>query len=412
MTSIATAQSRTIWQAITWHAPGFIIGLHFLSLHFIATLNLSYLILLVGAIFLLSTQPELAWRKLFGAPTLLAIGLFVSTQWSIHNASHGGVDTGLAIAQIPGLVIYAIVVLCMHNPRQLLGIVAGVCIALPAMLWTFAAASLHSGFSRAVQLIYHAAQPLFLAANDMLMYVIFMPLVVWFAVREYRGRTGTLVAAGFVAVLCLLAVLLLSRLSLLLIAAYGFFYLGGGRQLRFWYGVLAVGAVAVAALLLFDASFAEKLHRLDLARLRTWIAALAMFADAPGLGNGPGSFSTLYPVYLRDMPQSIRFGREIRDIGWAHSLFFEAAAEKGMVGLAVTIAYFVYLFRTLRSRLRGEGGPFFQALHATVAICLVVAMFELSMLRAWGIYAIYLLLALVAAFTAQRCAADDRSADC
>lgn len=393
--------SRTIWQTIVWHAPGFIVGLHFLSLHFLATLNLSYLILLIGAIFLLAVQPRLAWHKLLSAPTALAIALFASTWLSMHYAPDR-VNENLGIAQIPGLLLYAIVVLCMHNPRQLLGIVAGFCIALPAMLWTFAVASLHSGFSRAVQLIYHASQPLFLAANDMLMYVIFLPLVVWFAVRECRGRAGALVATAFVAVLCLLAVLLLSRLSLLLIAAYGFFYFGGGRQRRFWYGVLAVCAVAVAALLLFDTSFAEKLHTLDLARLRTWIAALAMFADAPGLGNGPGSFSTLYPVYLHDMPESIRFGREIRDIGWAHSLFFEAAAEKGLVGLTVTIAYFVYLFRVLRGRSRGEDGPFFQALHATVAICLVVAIFELSMLRAWGVYALYLLLALVAAFTAER----------
>jgi O-antigen ligase len=392
------AQPRTLWQATVWHAPGFIVGLYFLSLHFLSTLNLSYLILLVGAVFLLSTQPVLAWRKLLGAPTALALALFVSTLLSIHNAAER-IDTNLGVAQIPGLLIYAIVVLCVRSPRQLLGLVLGFCIALPAMLWVFAAASLHSGFSRAVQLIYHGAQPLFLAANDMLMYVVFMPLVVWFALREWRGRPGVLLAGAYIAVLALLAVLLLSRLSLLLIAVFGLFYFGSGRQRLFWYGALALG-LAIAALLLFDASFMEKVRRLDMARLRTWIAALAMFADAPWLGNGPGSFSLLYPAYLRDMPESIRFGREIRDIGWAHSLFFEAAAEKGLLGLAVTIAYFVYLFAAPGARLRSGGGEFFKALRATALICLVAAIFELSMLRAWGIYAIYLLLALVAAFAA------------
>jgi O-antigen ligase len=394
---------------MVWHAPGFIVGLYFLSLHFLATLDLSYLVLLIGAVFLLLAQPALAWRKLFGVPTGLAVALFASTWLSLHNSSLPRVNVNLGVAQIPGLLIYAIVALCVRDPRQLLGIVFGFCIALPATLWAFATASLHSGFSRAVQLIYHGAQPLFLAANDMLIYAVFMPLVVWFALRELRGRPGAVLAGAYVATLVLLAVLLLSRLSMLLIAAYGFFHVVGGRSHRVRYAVLLV-CVSAAAALLFDEALLHKLETLDLARLRTWIAALAMFADAPWFGHGAGSFSLLYPDYLHNMPESIRFGREIRDIGWAHSLFFEAAAEQGLLGLGVTIAYFVYLFAALRGRLRDGGDGLRKALRATAFICLVAAVFELSMLRVWGVYAIYLLLALVAVFGGRPRTADDAAA--
>jgi hypothetical protein len=50
------------------------------------------------------------------------------------------------------------------------------------------------------------------------------------------------------------------------------------------------------------------------------------------------------------------------------------------------------------------------ALRATAFICLVAAVFELSMLRAWGVYAIYLLLALAAVFGGKPRAADDAAA--
>lgn len=384
---------RTRWQSIVWHAPGAIIGLYFLSLQSVATINFSYLLLLAGALFLLLAQPALRWRALVETPSLLALALVASTALSAHVADAAHVKAGIEVSLIPGVLVYLIVVLCVRDPRQLAGVAVSFAIALCATTWIFWSASLHSDFSRAVQLIYHAHHPLFLAANDVLMYVVFMPLVVWFA-RLRPGHAGTLLASGYVLVLALLTTLLLSRLPLLIVGAYGLAYFGAGRDRRFWYVASFAACAAVAAALLLDTSFAKKLHTLDLARLRTWIAALAMFLDAPSLGNGPGSFSALYPAYYRDMPESIRFGVEVRNIGWAHSLFLESAAEKGLLGLAVIVAYFVYLWRALRRRVDTDG--FARALRACAIICLAASIFELSLLRVWGVYAIYLLLALVA----------------
>jgi O-antigen ligase len=384
---------RTPWQTTVWHAPGVVIGLYFLSLQSVATINFSYLLLLAGALLLLLAQPALRWRALLETPSLLAGALVASTALSAHMAAAANVKSGIEISLIPGVLVYLIVALCVRDPRQLAAVAASFFIALCATTWIFWSASLHSEFSRTVQLIYHARHPLFLAANDVLMYVVFMPLVIWFA-RLWPGRAGALLAIGYVLLLALLSTLLLSRLPLLIVAAYGLVYFGAGRGRRFWYGALLAVGVAIVAALLLDASFAKKLHTLDLARLRTWIAALAMFLDAPSVGNGPGSFSALYPAYYRDMPESIRFGAEVRNIGWAHSLFFESAAEKGLLGLAAIVAYFVYLWQALRRRTDAEG--FARALRACAVICLVASIFELSLLRVWGVYAIFLLLALVA----------------
>jgi hypothetical protein len=43
-------------------------------------------------------------------------------------------------------------------------------------------------------------------------------------------------------------------------------------------------------------------------------------------------------------------------------------------------------------------------------ICLIAAVFELSMLRVWGVFTLYLLLALVAVFTGTRGASCDEAA--
>lgn len=385
---------------MVWHAPGVVVGLYFLTLQFVATINLSYLVLLAGAIFLLLAQPVLAWQALFSKATALAFALFLSTLLSVYVADKNIVKAGLAVSQLPGLLIYLLVVLCVRSANQLIFVAASFFISLCINTTLFFSASLHSELSRAVQLIYFSSQPLFLAANDMLMYVIFLPLMVWIA-RLWRGRPGILLAGCYLLVLSLLAVLLLSRLSMLIIAVCCFGYLGIAHQRRLWYAVLIVVALAAVALLVDD-SLANKVRTMDLARVRTWVAATAMFADAQWLGNGPGSFSALYPAYFNEMPEVIRFGREIRNIGWAHSLFFESAAEKGLLGLAVIVAYFFYLFAALNRKLRSGEDGFIRALRAAVMILLVASCFELSLLRVWGIYIIYLILGLVAVFTAAR----------
>ena len=396
------AESLTqFWRAILRHAPGAIIGSYFLALQYTAVINLSYLILLSGALFLLAAQPNLNWRLFFSKPTALAGALFFSTLLSTVLANRQVVNPNIGVSQIPGLLIYLIIVLCINNTAQLRFIMLGLLASLCATTWSFLSASLHADFARSIKLIFLTEHPLFLAANDVLMFSILTPLALWFGLRQLQALRSSF-SIVYIVLVGLLSVLLLSRISLIIIGASVVGYFSRAVQRR-WLALAAIFSLIILAVVYCsDSALAAKLHSLDLTRLRVWMVAARMFMDAPWFGNGPGSFSVLYGQYVAQMPIASSLGYEGRNMGWAHSWFFEAAAEKGLLGLSIVIAYFIYAFSAVKNKLRKTPDAFLKALGLCVAMCLIASFIEMSMLRVWGIFIVYLLLALVAVFTAPK----------
>ncbi len=93
--------------------------------------------------------------------------------------------------------------------------------------------------------------------------------------------------------------------------------------------IVAIGLVAGTAALETgtpsDGATVARLGSTDSNRYAYWGVALDAFADAPLIGHGAGSFGVLW---LRDrtVPEVVRD---------AHSIWFETAAELGLVGLAL-----------------------------------------------------------------------------
>lgn len=77
----------------------------------------------------------------------------------------------------------------------------------------------------------------------------------------------------------------------------------------------------------------EKLDASNELRVRVWKAGWRMFLDHPILGVGAGQFRTAYGVVYSGQKHG----------AWMspHSLFFQGAAELGLVGL-VAVGYFLY----------------------------------------------------------------------
>lgn len=69
-----------------------------------------------------------------------------------------------------------------------------------------------------------------------------------------------------------------------------------------------------------------------------WHEALAVTADRPLLGVGPGRFATASPTAATD-----------RDLRWAHHEFLQSAAESGLLGFALLVAIFLWGFAALWS---------------------------------------------------------------
>jgi O-antigen ligase len=123
------------------------------------------------------------------------------------------------------------------------------------------------------------------------------------------GSRGALIAAGLALVVSGLAARRTARPALLL-------------------GALAVTVVALAAgTSVFSAQIQDAQSRTLDGRATENKIALAMFADHPLLGVGPGN----YPAFYRDYAR--RIGNDARVLREPHSLPLEIAAEQGVAGL-------------------------------------------------------------------------------
>lgn len=71
-------------------------------------------------------------------------------------------------------------------------------------------------------------------------------------------------------------------------------------------------------------------------RITLWHEALAIAADEPFLGVGPGGFASTSPTASAD-----------RDLRWAHHEFLQAGAETGLIGFALAVGLFLWGFVAL-----------------------------------------------------------------
>ena len=155
-------------------------------------------------------------------------------------------------------------------------------------------------------------------------------------------------------------------------------------------GVLVVDGLTGFALLGKFAQLTVWANRLPL-----WQAAWHMFLDAPLLGQGPGGFSVMYDTYAStgDLPPWVHL--DPRHAPWAHSLYLELLAERGLLGLLAALAAFAAAARILWSAgfATGSSGIWRAALLAALLAYLSVGAFDTSLLRLWNLVFLSYLLA-------------------
>jgi O-antigen ligase len=106
----------------------------------------------------------------------------------------------------------------------------------------------------------------------------------------------------------------------------------------------AVVIGAIIALPLFAAQTQDANARSVEGRLTENLVAVAMFADYPVTGVGPGNFPIHYRDYSRNIGNDPRTDRE------AHSLPLEVAAEQGLAGIIGFTLAFLTVFRFAYAR--------------------------------------------------------------
>jgi O-antigen ligase len=247
--------------------------------------------------------------------------------------------------------------------------------------------------------------PVLLVPND----GVFLALVAPFSFILLHLKTNRLVR--LVAMLSLLlsvcAVVILSSRVALLTLLVSVCCAAGLLKPRL---ALVWGSIVVLAALLFDAGLGfpllTKFASVWDARISLWLVAWAMFLDAPLVGHGPYTFGLLYQSYLSglQLPHWVLLDPHV-NVPWAHSLYLEVLAERGLLGMGSLCVLMgggiVTGWKAWRSEQEERRMLATAALGALVGLC-VAGIFELTLMRQWVAITLFILVGILAQLSSLR----------
>ncbi|HEV8310038.1 MAG TPA: O-antigen ligase family protein [Methylomirabilota bacterium] len=173
---------------------------------------------------------------------------------------------------------------------------------------------------------------------------------------------------------------------------------------------LALGAAALAAALFAAAlalglgHIADRMHLIFDApndpRVGYWLVAWRMFTESPLFGKGIHTYEEFYLPYLSRIRLPAGYAPEVAFIPWAHNLYLEILAERGIVGAvgcgALGLAITRGLVRVFVDSMPAEAKCVAAGVASALAAFLVLGIFDLTFLKDWVLLIFVLLAALVA----------------
>lgn len=239
--------------------------------------------------------------------------------------------------------------------------------------------------------------PLLIVANDIILLSVLAPFSAVLLFHYRSHWVGLLAGLSLILSVCV-TVLYQSRGAVVTLAfavAVSFLLLlrktfslrtvrtGGGMGLGIFTIALLIDGVR-------DFRLASKfIHVFDNNRFTFWTNAWNKFLEAPFLGHGPHALG-------------YEEGTAHTWVPWAHNLFFELLAERGVIGLVTFLVLLMYglilAWRTQQSdnhEIQLYGGGALAALAAFSLACL----FELSFIRQWVVLMLFTFLGLISHLT-------------
>jgi O-antigen ligase len=237
--------------------------------------------------------------------------------------------------------------------------------------------------------------------NDLALIPILAPFGVSVLVRE--RLTGVRLAALVSLALAITTAFLTQSRNCWLGFAVGMgtlLLLAGSWKLTLRVSAAAVLAFGAAAALDF-ANLRARLTSLAVpqaeGRFHLWSAAWRMFLEAPVVGKGIHVFGEFYAYYLSELGLADSYVREKRPIPWAHNLYLELLAERGITGFAAWALVVGQAgrraFRFARIRPMGSESA---ALFASIATFLAMGLLDLTFYKDWVTLVFWLLMGLAA----------------
>jgi O-antigen ligase len=243
--------------------------------------------------------------------------------------------------------------------------------------------------------------------NDLALVPILLPLALLVRTRPLRPA-ATVACAGAVALALAAVVLSQSRNAWIGLCVGLAAWVGLTRTSRLGLAAAAGLALLFAGAFVFDvASFRDRVATLASpareGRIGLYLVAIEMWKEAPFVGQGSFTYGEHYLSMLPHTSLPQRYQPEVAHIPWAHDLFLEALAERGLLGLATfgwaCAAIWMALVAAHRSaRAAARSVPPAATATATAfAVFLAMGVFDLTFLKDW----VLLVFALIAGLAAR-----------
>ncbi len=351
------------------------LALFFLGLGFTARFDVPLAVLAVGAALAFSaderqSSPAKLWQEHWSLVLFLLVAA-VATLFSGNPRHSLGVQPQL----LPALLCYAVIVSFVRSRASISFICAallcsGLLTAALMLVATFAGQRADDPLAQ-VQTLGNA---LLIVPNDVLILSVIAPLVLgmaWTRVGWWR----------FIAAIYLLSALVVSAMiqsrQAVILLILGSVAVVTLMRPRWSVPILIVGILTVLAVDgLLGWPLAHKIFMFP--RAYVWHTAWVMFLDRPWIGQGPGMFKDLYYEFLERAGYVLAELDDRRTMPWAHSLYLEQLAERGIPGL-------LGLLSLMGTAIYRTGGVWAQATSNSVRSLAAGVLSSLIVLAAAGI---------------------------
>ena len=340
------------------------------------------------------------------APRILTIAVAIfllATVASVLGSRDPSRSLALSAAWVPGALLFVVIgerIRLLDHVRILF--VAMVAVALLLSIWLLVATGVYG--TNPHEWLQGQGIPVLVVPNDCNFLALLTPLALVLVLEKPRSPQAILGILAIVAVALVIAVFTSRGAALTmgvsLVAAAGL-----ARPRLAWavVAVLLVGFLVVDGVMGF--ALTSKFTRVVDSRISLWLMAWEMFLHAPWLGQGPATFRVLYPLYLEivPFPDWVVMDPWGGPVPWAHNLYLELLAERGVVGF-VAFSGMIAAGLTVSGRLlrrHGAGPISWWAAGATASLLgfLFSGLYETSLVRIWAVVLLLSLLGILASLS-------------
>lgn len=237
---------------------------------------------------------------------------------------------------------------------------------------------------------------LLIVPNDVLLLSVIAPLAV--GVAWAGNGWARALAAAYVLLALVAGVAMHSRQSVI-VWVLGIVLVVTWMRPR-WAAPILLVATAVGLIIdfLLGWPLAHKIFMFP--RFYVWHTAWVMFLDRPWLGQGPGMFKDLYFPFLQKAGYVLADLGDRRTMPWAHNLYLEQLAERGLPGLLALLSLLgVSLLRAITAVQRSvlsESRSLFVGVTSSLLCLMVAGIAEASLSRLWVVVMLMVLSAFCA----------------